>query len=82
MFNRFHHFSKNITLLNIVNREKFINNIKISNRIVNNNIIIVRKMTTFMSPSGNNNNNNKFLYIFLMVLGVCISHKSDKKMKT
>ena len=56
----------------------------IKNRIVNknNNIIIVRKMTTFIPPSGNNNNNNKFLYIFVMFLGVCISHKFDKKMKT
>jgi hypothetical protein len=78
MFKRVHHFIKNITLNSELNREKFINN----NKIVNNNIIIVRKMTTFTPPSRNNNNNNKFLYIFVMVLGVCISHKFDKKMKT
>ena len=78
MFKRVHHFSKNITLNSGLNREKFINN----NKIVNNNIIIVRKMTTFTPPSGNNNNNNKFLYIFVMVLGVFISHTFDKKMKT
>jgi hypothetical protein len=58
----------------------FIKNIN-NNKIINDNIIIIRKMTTFTSPSGNNNN-NKFLYIFVMVLGFCISHKFDKKMKT
>jgi hypothetical protein len=83
MFNRVHHFIKNISLNSGLNREKFINNNKIINRIVNknNNIIIVRKMTTFIPPSGNNNN-NKFFYIFVMFLGVCISHKFDKNMKT
>ena len=89
MFNRVHHFIKNITLNSGLNREKFINNKKIVNRIVNKNknknknMIIVRKMSTYTQPSGNdnnnNNNNNNFLYMFVMALGVYISHNFDKK---
>ena len=90
MFNRVHHFIKNITLNSGLNREKFINNKKIVNRIVNKNknknMIIVRKMSTHAHPSGNdnnnnNNNNNNFLYMFVMALGVYISHNFDKNRK-
>ena len=89
MFNRVHHFIKNITLNSGLNREKFINNKKIVNRIVNKNknknknMIIVRKMSTYTQPSGNdnNNNNNNFLYMFVMALGVYISHNFDKNRK-
>ena len=86
MFNRVHHFIKNITLNSGLNREKFINNKKIVNRIVNKNknknMIIVRKMSTRAHPSGNdNNNNNNFLYMFVMALGVYISHNFDKNRK-
>ena len=84
MFNRVHHFIKNITLNSGLNREKFINNKKIVNRIVNKNknknMIIVRKMSTYTQPSGNdNNNNNNFLYMFVMALGLYISHNFYKK---
>ena len=85
MFNRVHHFIKNITLNSGLNREKFINNKKIVNRIVNKNknknMIIVRKMSTHAHPSGNDNNNNNFLYMFVMALGVYISHNFDKNRK-
>jgi len=92
MFNRVHHFIKNITLNSGLNREKFINNKKIVNRIVNknknknknNNMIIVRKMSTCYgnddnNNDNNNNNNNNFLYMFIMASGVYISHNFDKK---
>jgi hypothetical protein len=90
MFNRVRHFIKNITFNSGLNREKFNNNKKIVNQIVNknknknknSNMIIVRKMSTCTLPSGNdNNNNNKFLYMFVMALGVYISHNFDKKRK-
>jgi hypothetical protein len=86
MFNRVHRFIKNITLNSRLNREKFINNKKIVNRIVNKNknMIIVRKMSTYAQPSGNDNNNNNnkknnFLYMFIIASRVYISHNFDKK---
>ena len=45
-------------------------------------MIIVRKMSTHARPSGNdnnNNNNNNMGYMFIMALGVYISHNFDKK---
>jgi hypothetical protein len=60
MFNRVHRFIKNITFNSGLNREKFINNKKIVNKIItkNKNMIIIRKMSTYVPPSGNNNDNN------------------------
>ena len=88
MFNRVHRFIKNITFNSGLNREKFINNKKIVNKIItknkNNNMIIVRKMSTHARPSGNNNNNNNnnnMGYMFIMALGVYISHNFDKNVK-
>ena len=86
MFNRVHRFIKNITFNSGLNREKFINNKKIVNKIITknkiNNMIIVIKMSTHARPSGNNNNNNNnnnMGYMFIMALGVYISHNFDKK---
>jgi hypothetical protein len=91
MFNRVRHFIKTITLNSGLNREKFINNKKNVNKVVNsnknknknNNMIIVRKMSTYAHPSGNNNdnnnNNNNMGYMFIMALGVYISHNFNKK---
>jgi hypothetical protein len=91
MFNRVHRFIKNITFNSGLNRDKFINNKKIVNKIINKNknknMIIVRKMSTYANPSGNNNNDNNnnnnknFLYMFVMALGVYISHNFDKNRK-
>ena len=90
MFNSVRHFIKNITFNSKLNREKFINNKKIVNKNVsknkNNNMIIVRKMSTYRQPfvnnnNDNNNNNNKIGYMFIMALGVYISHNFDKNVK-
>jgi protein-disulfide isomerase-like protein with CxxC motif len=84
MFNRVHHFIKKIALNSGLNREEFINNKKNVNKIVNknkNNTIIIRKMSTQAHPSGNNNNNNNMGYVFIMALGVYISHNFDKRGK-
>ncbi len=90
MFNRVHHFIKNITLNSGLNREKFINNKKNVNRIVNKNknknMIIVRKMSTCYGNDNNdnndnNNNNNNRGYMFIMALGVYISHNFNKNIK-
>jgi hypothetical protein len=66
MLNRVNHFIKNITFNSGLNREKFINNKKIVNKITNknknNNMIIVRKMSTYREPFYKNtkiNNDNK-----------------------
>jgi len=90
MFTRVHRFIKNITFNSGLNREKFINNKKFLsiNKFVNKNIHIVRKMTTYTQPGGNNddngndnNNNNNRGYVFVMALGVYISHNFDKNRK-
>jgi len=96
MFNRVHRFIKNITFNSGLNREKFINRDKFINnkkflsinRIINKNKnMIIRKMTTQAQPSGNdddnnnNNNNNNTGYMFVMALGVYISHNFDKNRK-
>jgi hypothetical protein len=56
------------------------------NKNKNNNIIIVRKMSTQAHLPGNNNNNNNnnnknAPYMFIMALGVYISHSFNKKGK-
>jgi hypothetical protein len=87
MFNRVHHFIKNITLNSGLNREKYINNKKFVNKIVNknknknNNMITVRKMSTYRQPSGNgNNNDNDYIYMLIMALSsVYIPHAFNKK---
>lgn len=93
MFNRVHRFIKNITFNSGLNRDKFINNKKIVNKIINknknknSNMIIVRKMSTHAHPSennnndNNNNNNNNRGYMFIMALGVYISHNFNKNIK-
>jgi hypothetical protein len=91
MFNRVRHFIKNITLNSGLNREKYINNKKIVNKIVNknknknNNMIIVRKMSTYAEPPGNNNNNNNnnnnYIYMFIMALSASYIPNAINKKK-
>jgi hypothetical protein len=50
------------------------------NKNKNNSMNIIRKMSTHTHPSGNdNNNNNNMGYMFVMALGVYISHNFNKK---
>jgi hypothetical protein len=83
MFNSLRHFIKNITFNSKLNREKFINNKKIVNKIINknknknNNMIIVRKMSTYTHPSWNDA--DKIFYMFIMASVAYIQKKYNKR---
>ncbi len=83
MFNSLRHFIKNITFNSKLNREKFINNKKIVNKIINknknNNMIIVRKMSTYTHPSRNYNDDDKIFYMFIMASVAYIQKKYNKR---
>lgn len=76
MTNRVQHFIRKRILNSNLNREKFINNINISNKIVsknknknNHNMVIKRCLSSHIPLYfGNHNNNNQIPNIFLVIM--------------